>query len=49
MDEKKQADTPTCVSCGNTSNQSALFRALINNVEQWVCARCLPRLIHGPH
>jgi hypothetical protein len=49
MDEKKKTETPVCFSCGNTSDQAALFRTLIKNLEQWVCARCLPRLIHGPH
>jgi hypothetical protein len=38
-----------CFNCGKNSEQAALFRTLIKNVEQWVCARCLPFLIHGPH
>ena len=49
MDERKKTETPVCFNCGNTSEQAALFRTLIKNLEQWVCARCLPRLIHGPH
>ena len=48
MDDKK-TEKPACFHCGNTSEHVALFRALIRNVEQWVCARCLPFLIHGPH
>jgi len=40
--------TPACMNCGATSSTVALFRILLNNVEQWVCARCLPFLIHGP-
>lgn len=49
MSDKKKADMPTCFNCGKTSEQAALFRTLIKNTEQWVCARCLPALIHGPH
>ncbi len=49
MDNKKSGGTPACFNCGNSSENAALFRVLINNVQQWVCARCLPFLIHGPH
>jgi hypothetical protein len=49
MSDKKKTDTPTCFNCGKTSEQAALFRTLINNTKRWVCARCLPSLIHGPH
>ena len=49
MEDKRTAESPVCFNCGNTSEQSALFRVLIKNIEQWVCARCLPVLIHGPH
>lgn len=49
MEEAKKGNTPVCFNCGNSSEQAALFRVLIKNVEQWVCARCLPFLIHGPH
>jgi hypothetical protein len=49
MDGEKWDDAPACFNCGNTSQNVALLRALINNVKQWVCVRCLPHLIHGPH
>ena len=49
MNEKKTVESPVCFNCGNSSEQSALFRVLIKNIERWVCARCLPILIHGPH
>ena len=49
MSEEKTAGTPACYNCGNTSEQAALFRVLIKRVERWVCARCIPILIHGPH
>jgi hypothetical protein len=49
MDDKKAKESPVCFNCGNSSEQAALFRVLIQNVEKWVCARCLPFLIHGPH
>ena len=48
MSEQKTDQTATCHNCGNISDDAALFRVLIKNVEQWVCARCLPALIHGP-
>jgi hypothetical protein len=48
MDNTK-TDTPACFNCGNTSDDAALFRVLIKRIEQWVCARCIPVLIHGPH
>lgn len=47
--QEKETTLPVCVNCGNTSDQAALFRVLLKNVEQWFCARCLPLLIHGPH
>ena len=49
MTEENKTDTPACFNCGRTSEQAALFRTLIKNAKHWVCARCLPALIHGPH
>ena len=49
MDDKKTSEPAACFHCSNTSEKSALFRVLIDNIEKWVCARCLPILIHGPH
>ena len=49
MSEEKPTPAPACHNCGNTSEEAPLFQVLIKNVEQWVCARCLPFLIHGPH
>jgi hypothetical protein len=49
MQDEKTTTPPACMNCGNTSDKAALFRVLFKNVEQWVCARCLPFLIHGPH
>ena len=48
MDDTKSS-TPACFNCGHTSDQAALFRVLLKNVERWVCAQCLPVLIHGSH
>ncbi len=49
QEENETITTPACMNCGNTSDKAALFRVLLKNVEHWVCARCLPFLIHGPH
>ncbi len=49
MDDKKTSVPPVCFHCSSTSEKSALFRVLIDNIEKWVCAHCLPILIHGPH
>jgi hypothetical protein len=46
---KNPADeTPQCFLCDNTDQQIALVRVLFQGRKQWVCAHCLPVLIHGP-
>ncbi len=44
---RDKKETPACFHCGNTSEEAALFRILIKNVQKWVCARCVPIVIHG--
>lgn len=36
-----------CFNCRNTSNEAPLIKVEVKGVEQWVCVRCLPMLIHG--
>jgi hypothetical protein len=36
-----------CSRCGRDENESALFSVRIKGSNKWVCARCLPALIHG--
>ncbi len=36
-----------CYVCGNTDEEAALFPVRHKGEDKWVCARCLPRLIHG--
>lgn len=37
----------SCFHCGNTDREKALFPVRLEGKSLWVCARCLPRLIHG--
>ena len=37
----------TCFRCGNDERQAVLFPCRFQGKSQWVCARCLPSLIHG--
>lgn len=36
-----------CFSCGTTEDDSYLMPVKNKGNAQWVCTRCLPRLIHG--
>jgi len=46
-DESYQEITIKCSNCGRTEYDSALFAVRLNGSSTWVCARCLPGLIHG--
>jgi hypothetical protein len=39
----------TCLHCGATSDRVVLLQCEDKGRLQWVCVRCLPRLIHGGH
>ncbi len=43
--EKSEA---RCLGCGRSSEQIPLLRLQYAKVEQWICPRCLPILIHKP-
>ncbi|MEW6034529.1 MAG: hypothetical protein AB1603_06720 [Chloroflexota bacterium] len=49
--EKEQTATTVkrCIVCKGTSEGRVLLCAVEDEREVWVCTRCLPRLIHGPH
>jgi ferredoxin len=36
-----------CFSCGAGETQGALFPCRLKGESLWVCAKCLPKLIHG--
>jgi hypothetical protein len=36
-----------CSRCGRDENESALFSVRMKGTTKWVCAKCLPALIHG--
>ena len=37
----------TCFKCGSSEMDAVLFPARTKGESTWVCARCLPQLIHG--
>ncbi|RJQ53019.1 MAG: ferredoxin [Actinobacteria bacterium] len=37
----------SCLSCGSTDDTAVLFPCRSQGENAWVCARCLPQLIHG--
>ena len=37
----------TCFKCGRSEMDAVLFPARTRGESTWVCARCLPQLIHG--
>jgi len=39
--------TETCFRCGAGETGAVLFPCRHEGKSQWVCARCLPPLIHG--
>jgi len=44
---KTQEITLKCSRCPRTEYDSALFAVRTKGQSEWVCARCLPALIHG--
>ena len=41
------ASAITCLRCGTRDNGRALFPVRFEGKSLWVCARCIPALIHG--
>lgn len=36
-----------CENCGRTDKEAAMFPVRIKGESTWVCAKCIPMLIHG--
>jgi Fe-S-cluster-containing hydrogenase component 2 len=43
----KQVITEKCFRCGATEEEAVLFPCRTGGESRWVCAHCLPPLIHG--
>ena len=43
----RQVISQTCFNCGRSEMDAVLFPARSKGESTWVCARCLPQLIHG--
>jgi MinD superfamily P-loop ATPase len=37
----------SCFKCERSEKESALFPVRIDGRSEWVCAKCIPQLIHG--
>jgi MinD superfamily P-loop ATPase containing an inserted ferredoxin domain len=46
-DEEYQEITLKCSKCGRSEYDAALFAVRLKGESTWVCAKCLPGLIHG--
>lgn len=49
MAEKDKDKKNECFNCGSTSEHRCLFPCEYNGEPKWICARCIPIMIHGPH
>lgn len=45
--ERRQEITINCSKCGRTEYDSPVFAVRSQGTSIWVCAKCLPSLIHG--
>jgi len=45
--KKTAPSSDKCFICSNTDKEAALFPIRFRGEDKWVCAKCLPRLIHG--
>ena len=45
----QQQEKTVCLNCGTTSDDRLLIAVKKEDADDWVCARCLPQFIHGPH
>jgi Pyruvate/2-oxoacid:ferredoxin oxidoreductase delta subunit len=43
----RQILSQTCFNCGRSEMDAVLFPARTKGESTWVCAKCLPQLIHG--
>ncbi len=42
-------DTHHCLNCGRSEREAPLIAILYAEDQSWICAQCLPILIHKPH
>lgn len=45
MEQEKHA----CIKCGSDSKDRLLLSCEQDGKPVWVCSRCLPVFVHGPH
>lgn len=45
--EGYQEITVKCTRCGRSENETAVFPVRLKGTSTWICAKCLPGLIHG--
>ena len=38
----------SCINCGKTSEQTPLLNMVFKGEQKYICAQCLPILIHKP-
>lgn len=39
----------TCINCGRTDEKAPLLNLTFNGEEKYICAQCLPIIIHKIH
>jgi len=42
-----ESTEPKCSSCGRSDREVALMPMRLKGKDKWICAKCLPKLIHG--
>ena len=47
--EPKKPEENRCDICGTSSQDRVLFQGERRKKKVWICAGCLPRVIHGAH
>jgi hypothetical protein len=47
--EKEEKKVSNCFVCQKTEGEGVLLACRKEGKDLWVCARCLPMLIHGGH
>ena len=44
---KSESTEAGCSSCGRTDRETTLIPIRLKGEDKWICAKCLPKLIHG--
>ncbi len=45
--ERASSSSDKCFICGKTDTEAPIFPIKYKGENKWVCAKCIPRLIHG--